>query len=282
MPFPLAHPAAVLPLRRFCPRYLSFSALFIGSIVPDLAYVIDDLNRFSKTVLFLFGESMRDSRYVREDWEWSTFSHTLFGSAIFCLPLAILLLLVFFRLRRPLAASLPQPHREALLPLCGERRESVQACFAALVIGIVLHLVWDSFTHGDGWFLRNSNLLAGTAFTIGGHAISHLRMLWFFSSAGGMLALSVAYIVFLRKKNLPLWTFSRTEGRFYSFWGIMLSIPLPFAFIITDYLIRIERSSWHNSWYVVHVFSEYYLMILGLLLIVTGSFLKGKASRKSD
>jgi len=32
MPFPLAHPAAVLPLKRFCPQRLSFSALVIGAL----------------------------------------------------------------------------------------------------------------------------------------------------------------------------------------------------------------------------------------------------------
>src|SRR5437762_2617545 len=44
MPFPLAHPAAVLPLRRYCPRFLSFPALVIGSIAPDFGYCFGDLN----------------------------------------------------------------------------------------------------------------------------------------------------------------------------------------------------------------------------------------------
>ena len=38
MPFPLAHPAAVLPLGRHYPRYLSFPALIIGSLSPDVGY----------------------------------------------------------------------------------------------------------------------------------------------------------------------------------------------------------------------------------------------------
>jgi len=282
MPFPLAHPAAVLPLRRFCPRHLCFSALLIGSIVPDLAYVIDDLNRFSKTVYWLFGPSAQNWVYVRDDWEWSTFSHTVVGGAVFCLPLGILLLWVFFKLRASLAAKLPQPHRDALLPFCGHRCESLPACFSALVVGIGLHLGWDSFTHESGWFFRNSEFLGRNAFTWEGHTVSRLLLVWFVSSTGGMLALLVTYIVFLRSKKLPLWSFARSEIRFYIFWAIVTTIPLPLAFAITDYLIRIEQSSWHNSWYVIHVFSEYYLMILGLLLIAVGSFLERKTSRKSD
>jgi len=45
MPLPLAHPAAVLPLRRFCPQYFDCPALVLGSILPDFAYAIDDLNK---------------------------------------------------------------------------------------------------------------------------------------------------------------------------------------------------------------------------------------------
>jgi hypothetical protein len=44
MPFPLAHPAAVLPLRRYCPKYLSFPVLIVGSLVPDVGYCLGRLN----------------------------------------------------------------------------------------------------------------------------------------------------------------------------------------------------------------------------------------------
>ncbi len=275
MPFPLAHPAAVLPLRRFCPRYLSFSALLISSIVPDLAYVIDDLNRFSKTVYWLFGPAAQNWVYVREDWEWSTFSHTILGGALFCLPLGALLLFIFFRIRAPLAAKLPQPHRSALLPLCGPRRESVAVCIASLVIGITLHLIWDSFTHDNGWFLQESGYLRGVAFTVGGHTVHRLLLLWLVSSVGGILALVAAYMILLRQQKLPLWNFCRSEGRFYTFWLIVLSLPLLAAVPITVHFVHTE-SSWDHASFIVHVFSEYYLIILGLLLIGIGSHLRPK------
>jgi hypothetical protein len=44
MPFPVAHLAAVLPLRRYCPRYLSFPALVVGSLSPDLGYLFGHLH----------------------------------------------------------------------------------------------------------------------------------------------------------------------------------------------------------------------------------------------
>jgi hypothetical protein len=46
MPYPLAHPAAVLPLRRLCPRRLSFPALVVGSLCPDVGYPLG-VSRFS-------------------------------------------------------------------------------------------------------------------------------------------------------------------------------------------------------------------------------------------
>ena len=99
MPIPLAHPAAVLPLCRFCPRYLSFGALVIGSLLPDVAYTIDDLNKFSRTLVFLFGPSVGYSEYVRNAWDWDDFSHTFAGSLGFCLPVGLLLLYGFLALR---------------------------------------------------------------------------------------------------------------------------------------------------------------------------------------
>ena len=67
MPFPTAHPAAVLPLRRYCPRLFNFPALIIGSLVPDLGY---PLARFYRQ----FGDT----------------SHTFYGSFVFCLPAGLL------------------------------------------------------------------------------------------------------------------------------------------------------------------------------------------------
>ena len=90
MPFPLAHPAAVLPLRRCCPRYLSFPALVIGSLCPDSGY------------LFHAGN----------------FSHRfLAGSFGFCLPVGLVLVLVFYGVRRPVIGILPASYRRLLLPL---------------------------------------------------------------------------------------------------------------------------------------------------------------------
>jgi hypothetical protein len=83
MPFPVAHPAAVLPLRRYCPRYLSFPALVVGSLSPDFGYV--------------FGHLQVD-RFSHRFWA---------GSFGFCLPAGLLIVWVFYLVRAPLLAILP-------------------------------------------------------------------------------------------------------------------------------------------------------------------------------
>src|SRR5262245_34797375 len=139
MPIPLAHPAAVLPLRRFCPRHLSFPALAIGSIAPDAAYAIDDVNKFSRTIVFFFGARTAGLQSVREAWDWDDFSHTWLGSLFFCVPVGLLMLSVFHQLRASVARTLPNPHRASLLPLCASRPSPLPVTAASLLVGAWLH-----------------------------------------------------------------------------------------------------------------------------------------------
>src|SRR2546430_9438136 len=91
MAFPLAHPAAVLPLRRFCSKHLNFTALLIGAIVPDLSYFPDGIGL-------------------------GHFAHTLRGCFGFSLPVGWLAMLIFYGVGEPLLRGLPAPHRDVLLP----------------------------------------------------------------------------------------------------------------------------------------------------------------------
>jgi Domain of unknown function (DUF4184) len=65
MPWTFAHPAAILPLRRLCPVPLDFSALVIGSMVPDLGY-------------YLFYSNLARS------------AHSFSGSVLVCLPVGLI------------------------------------------------------------------------------------------------------------------------------------------------------------------------------------------------
>lgn len=125
MPFPLAHPAAVVPLRRFCPRWLNLAALVIGSLTPDVGYCFGQLHL-------------------------AAFSHRLLaGSFGFCLPVGFVLLLLFQRLRRRVVGCLPSCHRRALEPLCGNPAFVSVGTVASLLIGAWTHVILDLISHED-------------------------------------------------------------------------------------------------------------------------------------
>jgi len=134
MSFPLAHPAAVLPLRRFCPRWLNFPALVIGSMMPDASY-------------FLGAKA------------GGLFGHSLLGVFTFCLPVGIMVMALFDGLRSPVVRRLPAPYQQALLSLCQRPLGPLWVMVISLLLGAGTHILWDSFTHTDGWFVQRLPVL---------------------------------------------------------------------------------------------------------------------------
>jgi hypothetical protein len=140
MPFPLAHPAAVLPLRRYCPRHLSFSALVVGSLIPDLGYLFN---------------------YC----QLSELSHRfLSGSVEFCLPVGFLALGALYSLRTSVVGVLPARYRATFSTLCQGPLNSMMALTISLLFGAWTHIFLDSFTHRDGWFVARLPRLQNTLF----------------------------------------------------------------------------------------------------------------------
>ena len=143
MPYPIAHPAAVLPLARVMGRFGVPSALAIGSIAPDLWYLVPVLDR--------------------DD------SHSLAGLAWFCLPAGLLVYALYHLfLKQPLIALL-SPRLGAFTPprLPGV---SWMAVLLSMLAGALTHLGWDEITHSyDGIFPRFNWLQHGS--TVLGSAV---------------------------------------------------------------------------------------------------------------
>ncbi|MEV6244406.1 DUF4184 family protein [Lentzea sp. NPDC051838] len=115
MPFTLAHPAAVLPLRRF----LWFPGLVAGAMAPDLGYYVPVLP-----------------------------THDVLGGS-----LAAVVLLLLGRLFLPSVMALAPEFVRTRVSRPGEfRRPLVRAL--SIVVGVLTHLVWDAFTQTDGWFVQ--------------------------------------------------------------------------------------------------------------------------------
>jgi hypothetical protein len=168
MPFPLAHPAAVLPLRRYCPRRLSFLALIIGSLTPDAGYLIPGLNL-------------------------QQLSHQPLGAFVFCLPVGLLALLVFHYLRPLLVRWLPKFYRQALTPLCQRPLGSLLIIVVSMLIGIAAHQFLDSFTHKDGYLSEQLDFLLFPVYEHGHRTLRVCHVLWYLCSFLGITWVAVAY-----------------------------------------------------------------------------------------
>jgi hypothetical protein len=137
VPFTLAHGAAALPFRRF---HLVFSALLVGTFAPDFEYLL---------------------RLSPDDG----FGHTLLGTFALTLPLALLVLWLFHNfVKRPVVGLLPDVIQRRLTNHLGEFTFRGPVRFALIVssilLGIMTHLVWDSFTHANTWPYRHWPILS--------------------------------------------------------------------------------------------------------------------------
>jgi hypothetical protein len=143
MPYPFAHPAAILPLAGA--RHAVPSALALGSMIADTWYLVPSL--------------------ARDD------SHSLAGLFWFCLPAGLLAYLAFhLLLKQPLLALLPGTVASKLVAFAspGLPRAGWAAVLASLLAGAFTHFAWDALTHDrfvvHGFqVLQHASTLLGTA-----------------------------------------------------------------------------------------------------------------------
>ena len=130
MPYPFAHPVAVLPLVRPMGRFAAPSALAIGSVVPDLWYFVPFVNR--------------------------TDSHGLAGLLWFCLPIGALVYAMFhLLLKEPLIALLSP--RLGAFACAGLPRAPWYAGLVSLAVGAATHQLWDALTHSNDYAVHGHN-----------------------------------------------------------------------------------------------------------------------------
>lgn len=163
MPFTLSHPAAAVP---FTKKGFVFSALVIGSMAPDFE-------------LFLPG--------LIQD----RFAHSVPGIFLFCLPASCVVFCLFHLvLKEPLLSLLPDSHQKRLQPIVNcftfgtPKRWAL--IFLSFFIGILTHIVWDSFTHETGWFVEYFPAMRNPVFHIGPSAIPLFFFLQYSSTIIGL------------------------------------------------------------------------------------------------
>ena len=212
MPGTFSHPLAVLPLRRFTPRPLNFAALVIGSMTPDFGYFIDQ-------------------------FDLSSFAHTLSGSFLACVPTGVVMLILLYLFAKPVCYALPSPHREVLLPICPAFPTQLSAwlmIFVSLLLGAWTHIIWDAFTHENGWFVERVLFLREPAFKTGSSTTHVYLALQEASTIIGFLILALAYWMWIYRQRRALVVFSAAELWRYLFWiaiaVVSFTIGIPAAY----------------------------------------------------
>ncbi|MEO6082289.1 MAG: DUF4184 family protein [Umezawaea sp.] len=218
MPFTFAHPAAVLPLRRF----LWLPGLVVGSLVPDLAYYLP-LPGGSDT------------------------SHSIIGLLGIDLLVGIALLVVGNLAIAPLLALAPDGWRARLSPPHLVARfttwRSRLVTLGSLLVGGATHLAWDAITHTEGAAVRQWPFLRLSV--VGPHRL--YNVIGYLSSLGGLLLLGVVILRWYRRAprehgqhwpNLP----NRTRAGLLG--GIAVAVAAGAMIALADPVSQVSAYDW--------------------------------------
>ena len=136
MPFTTSHPAIIMPLKRLWPNYFSLSGLVAGAMAPDFIF---------------FLQLSTSDRGLSHSWT---------GLFMFCLPAGIVFCLVFHHLfKDEFVRHLPifLKKRLSWLTAVGGIPSSFRQWMILVVsvlVGVLSHFFWDSWTHGTGETVR--------------------------------------------------------------------------------------------------------------------------------
>jgi hypothetical protein len=197
MPFTPAHIAAVLPLRN---RWkLVWSALVVGSLIPDIAH------------FFSLGQT-------------GHYFHVFPGIVFFTFPISFFVVWAFHNIvKEPMLQILPNGVAERLDPAPFRFRGRVGLILLSLAIGIATHLAWDSFTHENTVMSEALNLgsKAMQVPVVGPRAV--FKVLQWGSSVLGLVLVVVA-IWFWYAHTKPRWKFKSTYSGFtkFAFWSLVI------------------------------------------------------------
>ena len=210
MPFTIAHPAIVLPLKQIQPRWFSLTGLMAGAMTPDLIY-------------FLMLTTTH--RGVSHSWT---------GLFMFCLPAGIVFSFVFHQLfKYHFILNLPRPLNRFLWGLAESKfrivgwRGLIILAYSVL-IGALSHFFWDSMTHQYGEIVRRIPFLIKES-AIFGITVPNYRIVQHLSTTLGALTI----FIYALKSNLipepssnPL---GRRPGQKLIFWIAGGIIAVAFA-----------------------------------------------------
>lgn len=212
MPFTPTHILAVIPIGRIWSRPVPFSALVIGSTVPDWPLFI----------------SVGPSYHTM---------HSFKGILTASIPLGFTLYLLFqLLLKRPLFELLPYPLRQRLQVFIKPPKllhpKNIASVIIAIAIGAMTHVIWDAFTHHNRWGVKLFPLLEQTVHTIAGANIHGYELLQYGSTFIGMPILLLCLVAWFRSSHPQSIPPSVLPKKIRIFWiSSFVLIPLLFSIL---------------------------------------------------
>ena len=186
MPLTLAHPAVVLPFSRKS-KYINFIALVIGTMSPDFEYFLNGMPS-------------------------GTMGHSISNFFIFHLPLIAVFYLIYVTVMHcTVFAHLPKIIQ---VPLVEKKKQfsilQIIVFIYSAFIGMLSHIVWDSFTHIHGFVVLRVPLLTETIFQV-----PIYKLLQHGGTLVGLFIILI-YMIVEAKKNTEFSTISAKEK--FNYW----------------------------------------------------------------
>ena len=191
---------AIVPIHKFANK-LPFSALAIGTFIPDFALFYPILSY--------------------------QFSHSLMGLIAYCLPLGIVVYLLFEWIGKQLLIDISPIYIASRLQ--DYKTNPVEYSLSnfmrvglAVVLGSLTHIIWDGFTHSNGVFVALFTWMADDV-TVYNVSIAWYKAFQYISSLIGLPIL--AYIFYKNiKLNKPA-KVKRATGYSIAFIIMLLGAP---------------------------------------------------------
>jgi hypothetical protein len=199
MPFTASHPALLYPLWKFEKRAFLWTLLIMGSIAPDMEYFI----------------WMSSASYI---------SHSKIGIIVFDLPVTFLLAFAWTSFMKDVLHQ-RIPFLIADITPEGERfsaqiKKHWIASLVAALIGILSHLVWDSFCHSGGFMVNRIPYLQENIVFLG-REVRRCYIVWYISSIVGILVMTYWTIDFRKLGKKSNWSLFKSG---YFFWVKVLVV----------------------------------------------------------
>ncbi len=239
MPFTAAHPAIVLPFNSISKRFISLTALVIGSITPDFEYFL----------------RMRVS---------SIYSHTIWGLLYFDLPVGLALYWLYqTKVRDILIERLPSFLRKRFWNYRNLSENSISQGRVIIIVLCVLtgaasHLLWDSFTHESGWMVNHfSGVLKAPI--VSKPAIPSFKILQHTSTFAGFIVIGYAIIKLPKAEVTGL----GSNTVFWTKWFVLLSVIFSVRMVVTKPFFHVQIGN-----LIVSFISAALLALLAMCIIV--------------